>query len=74
MNWHRTKGNADYIYTQGNGEQVETIRAGKTIRPAGNTRGRGKLPERRGELDFKIKQEATRQHRHKTKTKHNQIS
>ena len=31
----------------------------------------GKLPERRGELDYKIKQEATRQHRHKTKTKHN---
>ena len=32
-----------------------------------HTRGRGKLPETRGKLDVKIKQEATRQHRHKTK-------
>lgn len=34
-----------------------------------HTRGRGKLPETRGELDVKIKQEATRQHRHKTELK-----
>ncbi len=39
-NWHRTKGNAD-LNTQGNGEQVETIRAGKTIKPAGNTQEEG---------------------------------
>ena len=70
-NWRRTKGNTDYMYphTQGNGKQVETIRAGQTIRPVEHTRGRGKLPETRGEWDVKIKQEATRQHRHKTELK-----
>ena len=26
-NWHRTKGDTDNIYTQGNGAQVKTIRA-----------------------------------------------
>ncbi len=30
-----------YPHTQGNGKQVETIRAGQTIRPVGNTQGEG---------------------------------
>jgi len=63
-----------YTHTHGNGKQVETIRVGQTIRPEGNTRGRSKLPETREELNVKIKQEATRQHRLKTKSKHNVTS
>lgn len=39
---------------------METVRAGWTVRPMGNT---GKLPGTRREQDFNIKQEATRQKR-----------
>ncbi|XP_053193441.1 interferon-induced protein 44-like [Scomber japonicus] len=50
-NWHRTKGNADYIQ-YGNGKQVETVRAGQTIKPVGNTQGeRGSYLKREEILD-----------------------
>lgn len=43
------------LNAQGNGEQVEIIRAGRIIKPAGNTRRKDKLPETRGELGFQNK-------------------
>lgn len=57
------------IYTHQVRAQVETVRGKADNQTSGKThRGRSKLPGMRGELDFKIKQEITRQHRHETKT------
>ena len=58
LTWDNVPG-AVYRHTQGNEKQVETIRTGQTN--GKHTRGRRKLPQTRGELDFKIKQEVTRQ-------------
>ena len=41
-NWRRQR-ETQTIYTHGNGEQVETIRVGKTIRLAGKHKESGKL-------------------------------
>ncbi|OON96094.1 MAG: hypothetical protein ATN36_06410 [Epulopiscium sp. Nele67-Bin005] len=57
-NWHRTKGNAD-LNTQGNGEQVETIRAIKKEGKQDNT-GNTKAEQSQEDKTTKIKQETTK--------------
>ena len=59
--WHRTKGDADYKTHEGNGKQVETIRESGEMLDWWHMR-KGRWPETRGELLFKIKHEI-----HKTK-------
>jgi len=55
-NWHKTKGNAEYIYAfKEVGNRWKQSGQVRQLDQPGNTRGRGKSPETREERNFKIK-------------------